>query len=273
RDSDFAEATDRFTITEFLNYEDLGFCGRGEGGHFVEEGRASLGGEKPVNVSGGLKSYGHPVGATGVRMIYELATQLRGRAGDRQGKNARIGLAHTLGGPGAAAAAAARARARACRSSRTSSSRSAVAENEPPAERDLGREPVGERVGLRVDHHAPPGIEATHVGVGEDPDPTRDAHLLLLGRQRVAGEEVGCRPFTAARAEDEDEVGARMRIPDAGDHVFGLRRRLDAHYAPNNAPYQNFEARLSTWSTCTCFTSVYSRMPSSPNSRPMPLCL
>ena len=75
---------DCFTITEILNYEDLGFCARGEGGRFVEEGRASLGGEKPVNVSGGLKSYGHPVGATGVRMIYELATQLRGRAGERQ---------------------------------------------------------------------------------------------------------------------------------------------------------------------------------------------
>ena len=102
-DIDFAEVHDCFTITEILNYEDLGFCGRGEGGHFVEEGRASLGGEKPVNVSGGLKSYGHPVGATGVRMIYELATQLRGRAGERQVKNAHIGLAHNLGGPGAIA--------------------------------------------------------------------------------------------------------------------------------------------------------------------------
>ncbi len=101
RDVDFAEVHDCFTITEILNYEDLGFCGRGEGGRFVEEGRASLGGEKPVNPSGGLKSYGHPVGATGVRMIYELVTQLRGKAGDRQVRNARIGLAHNLGGPGA----------------------------------------------------------------------------------------------------------------------------------------------------------------------------
>jgi len=100
-DVDFAEVHDCFTITEILNYEDLGFCARGEGGKFVEEGRASLGGEKPVNPSGGLKSYGHPVGATGVRMIYELATQLRGRAGARQVENARIGLAHNLGGPGA----------------------------------------------------------------------------------------------------------------------------------------------------------------------------
>ena len=101
KDVDFAEVHDCFTITEILNYEDLGFCERGEGGRFVEEGRASLGGEKPVNVSGGLKSYGHPVGATGVRMIYELATQLRGRAGERQVQGARIGLAHNLGGPAA----------------------------------------------------------------------------------------------------------------------------------------------------------------------------
>ena len=100
-DVDFAEVHDCFTITEILNYEDLGFCGRGEGGHFVEEGRADLGGEKPVNPSGGLKSYGHPIGATGVRMIYELTTQLRGAAGDRQVKNAHVGLAHNLGGPGA----------------------------------------------------------------------------------------------------------------------------------------------------------------------------
>src|SRR5205809_3711371 len=98
---DFAEVHDCFTITEILNYEDLGFCARGQGGRFVEEGRADLGGEKPVNPSGGLKSYGHPVGATGVRMIYELTTQLRGQAGARQVQGAKIGLAHNLGGPGA----------------------------------------------------------------------------------------------------------------------------------------------------------------------------
>jgi acetyl-CoA C-acetyltransferase len=100
---DFAEVHDCFTITEILNYEDLGFCARGEGGRFVEDGRASLGGEKPVNPSGGLKAYGHPVGATGVRMIYELATQLRGLAGERQVKDAKLGLAHNPGGPGAVA--------------------------------------------------------------------------------------------------------------------------------------------------------------------------
>jgi acetyl-CoA C-acetyltransferase len=102
-DVDFAEVHDCFTITEIINYEDLGFCRRGEGGRFVEEGRASLGGERPVNVSGGLKSFGHPIGATGMRMIYELTQQLQGRAGERQVANARLGLAHNLGGPGAVA--------------------------------------------------------------------------------------------------------------------------------------------------------------------------
>jgi acetyl-CoA C-acetyltransferase len=102
-DVDFAEVHDCFTITEILNYEDLGFCPRGEGGRFVEEGRASLGGDKPVNPSGGLKSFGHPVGATGVRMLTELTVQLRGQAGARQVANARLGLAHNLGGPGAVA--------------------------------------------------------------------------------------------------------------------------------------------------------------------------
>jgi len=103
-DIDFAEVHDCFTITEILNYEDLGFCGRGEGGHFVEDGRSALGGELPVNPSGGLKSFGHPVGATGVRMLVELTTQLRGQAGARQVPNAELGLAHNLGGPGAVAA-------------------------------------------------------------------------------------------------------------------------------------------------------------------------
>jgi len=102
-DIDFAEVHDCFTITEILNYEDLGFCGRGEGAAFIEEGRSALDGETPVNPSGGLKSFGHPVGATGVRMITELTAQLREQAGDRQVKGARLGLAHNLGGPGAVA--------------------------------------------------------------------------------------------------------------------------------------------------------------------------
>ncbi len=102
-DIDFAEVHDCFTITEILNYEDLGFCPRGTGGRFVEEGRSALGGETPINPSGGLKSFGHPVGATGVRMLTELTTQLRHQAGPRQVPNATLGLAHNLGGPGAVA--------------------------------------------------------------------------------------------------------------------------------------------------------------------------
>jgi acetyl-CoA C-acetyltransferase len=103
QDIDLAEVHDCFTITEILNYEDLGFCGRGEGGKFVAEGRASIGGERPVNPSGGLKSFGHPIGATGVRMIYEVSQHLWNKAGDRQVKGAEVGLAHNLGGPGSVA--------------------------------------------------------------------------------------------------------------------------------------------------------------------------
>jgi acetyl-CoA C-acetyltransferase len=99
-DIDLAEVHDCFTITEILNYEDLGFCKRGEGGHFVAEGRASIGGDIPVNPSGGLKSFGHPIGATGVRMIYEVSQHLWNKAGSRQVHGAEIGLAHNLGGPG-----------------------------------------------------------------------------------------------------------------------------------------------------------------------------
>ncbi len=100
---DLAEVHDCFTWTEIANYEDLGFCGAGEGAHFIAEGRSSLSGDLPVNTSGGLKSFGHPIGASGVRMIYEVVTQLRGQAGSRQVKDAELGLVHNLGGPGAVA--------------------------------------------------------------------------------------------------------------------------------------------------------------------------
>jgi acetyl-CoA C-acetyltransferase len=103
RDVDFAEVHDCFTWTELTNYEDLGFCKKGEGRYFIEEGRSALTGDLPVNPSGGLKSFGHPIGASGVRMIYEVVTQLRGQAGPRQVKDPQIGLAHNLGGPGAVA--------------------------------------------------------------------------------------------------------------------------------------------------------------------------
>jgi acetyl-CoA C-acetyltransferase len=100
---DFAEVHDCFTWTEISNTEDLGFCKKGEGGKLVDEGRTSLEGDIPINPSGGLKSFGHPIGASGVRMIYECVTQLRGDAGARQVKNAELGLAHNVGGPGAVA--------------------------------------------------------------------------------------------------------------------------------------------------------------------------
>jgi acetyl-CoA C-acetyltransferase len=103
RQIDLAEVHDCFTWTEIANYEDLGFCRQGEGGRFLTEGRSALGGDLPVNPSGGLKSFGHPIGASGVRMIYEVVTQLRGQAGPRQVPGATRGLVHNLGGPGAVA--------------------------------------------------------------------------------------------------------------------------------------------------------------------------
>jgi len=103
---DFAEVHDCFTITEILNYEDLGFAPRGEGHKLIAAGVTRLDGELPVNPSGGLKSCGHPIGATGARMIYELATQLRGKAGQRQVKSPQMGLAHNLGGIGSVACVA-----------------------------------------------------------------------------------------------------------------------------------------------------------------------
>jgi acetyl-CoA C-acetyltransferase len=101
KEIDLAEVHDCFTWTEITNYEDLGFCGKGEGIRFIGEGRSSLQGDLPVNPSGGLKSFGHPIGASGLRMIYEVVMQLRGGGGERQVKDAHLGLAHNLGGPGA----------------------------------------------------------------------------------------------------------------------------------------------------------------------------
>lgn len=106
KEIDFAEVHDCFTITEILNYEDLKLCKKGEGGKFIEEGRSAHGGDFPVNVSGGLKTFGHPIGATGVRMIYEVTRQLQGKCGERQVPNATTGMAHNLGGPGAVGAVA-----------------------------------------------------------------------------------------------------------------------------------------------------------------------
>jgi acetyl-CoA C-acetyltransferase len=101
KEIDVAELHDCFTITELVTYEDLGFCQQGEGRTFIEEGVSSLEGALPINTSGGLKSCGHPIGASGLRMIGEITNQLRGRAGKRQVKDAKRGLVHNLGGLGA----------------------------------------------------------------------------------------------------------------------------------------------------------------------------
>jgi len=100
RDVDVAEVHDCFTIAEIMAYEDLGFCAKGEGGPFIEEKRSYIGGDVAVNIDGGLKAKGHPIGATGVSMAYEIVTQLRGDAGDRQVPNASVGLTHNVGGIG-----------------------------------------------------------------------------------------------------------------------------------------------------------------------------
>ena len=101
-DVDLAECHDAFSIAEILHYEALGLCPPGEGGRLVEEGAVALGGRTPVNTSGGLLSRGHPVAATGLAQVWEVVTQLRGEAGQRQVEGARIGLAHCAGGDKAA---------------------------------------------------------------------------------------------------------------------------------------------------------------------------
>ncbi|MBI2334675.1 thiolase domain-containing protein [Candidatus Daviesbacteria bacterium] len=101
KDINVAEVHDCFTIAEILAMEDLGFCAKGEGGTFVSTGHTRLGGKMPVNTSGGLKACGHPVGATGVKQIVEITQQLRGQTGQRQVKNAKVGLTQNVGGTGA----------------------------------------------------------------------------------------------------------------------------------------------------------------------------
>ncbi len=97
-DVDLAEVHDCFTITQIINIEDLGFFEKGKGADAVAAGKIALDGEIPINVSGGLKAKGHPIGATGASQIYEIVTQIRGDAGERQVKNAEIGVTHNLGG-------------------------------------------------------------------------------------------------------------------------------------------------------------------------------
>lgn len=99
KDIDFAEVHDCFTISEIIIYEELGFCKKGEGGKFIEEGQSYIGGKIPVNPSGGLLSNGHPLGATGVRQLYEIVKQFRGEVPrGRYVDDARIALAHNLSG-------------------------------------------------------------------------------------------------------------------------------------------------------------------------------
>jgi acetyl-CoA C-acetyltransferase len=101
KEVDVVELHDCFTITEIVNYEDLGFAEKGQGWRLIEEGHTYKDGKIPVNTSGGLKTCGHPVGASGVRMINNIHDQLLGRADKMQVKDPKIGVAHTLGGPGA----------------------------------------------------------------------------------------------------------------------------------------------------------------------------
>jgi acetyl-CoA C-acetyltransferase len=98
KEIDLASVHDCFSITELLIYEDLGFSPRGKGPEDVDAGTFTLEGDLPVNTDGGLKCFGHPIGASGLRMIYEIYKQLQGKAGPRQLKDPKIGLTHNLGG-------------------------------------------------------------------------------------------------------------------------------------------------------------------------------
>lgn len=96
-DIDLVELHDCFATAEILHYENLGLCKDGEAGRLIDEGEVELGGRVPVNVSGGLLSKGHPLGATGIANIYEVSTHLRGEADKRQVEGARIGMTHVIG--------------------------------------------------------------------------------------------------------------------------------------------------------------------------------
>jgi acetyl-CoA acetyltransferase len=100
KDVKIAEVHDCFTIAEIIAYEDLGFCEKGQGGKMIEDRQTYIGGKIPVNIDGGLKAKGHPVGATGASMTVEICKQLRNEAGKRQVANADIGLTHNVGGIG-----------------------------------------------------------------------------------------------------------------------------------------------------------------------------
>ncbi|MDE1857663.1 MAG: thiolase domain-containing protein [Thaumarchaeota archaeon] len=100
-DIDVATAHDCFTIAELMAYEDLGFCKKGEAAKMIRDGETEIGGRIPVNLDGGLKAKGHPIGATGVSMAVEITKQLRGEAGRHQAPiKSGVGLVHNIGGTG-----------------------------------------------------------------------------------------------------------------------------------------------------------------------------
>ena len=97
QDINLVELHDCFATAEILHYENLGLCKDGEAGKMIDEGATALGGKIPVNVSGGLLSKGHPLGATGIANMYEVSTHLRGEAGKRQVQGAKLGMTHVIG--------------------------------------------------------------------------------------------------------------------------------------------------------------------------------
>ncbi|MBR5999060.1 MAG: thiolase domain-containing protein, partial [Candidatus Methanomethylophilaceae archaeon] len=102
KDISVAEVHDNFTVSGIMALQDLGFFERGKAGKAVLDGECRIGGKIAINTSGGLKARGHPIGATGVAQIVEIAEQLRGSADQRQVANAKYGLAQSVGGIGSA---------------------------------------------------------------------------------------------------------------------------------------------------------------------------
>ena len=97
QDLDLVELHDCFATAELIHYDNLQLCAPGEAGKFIDERGPWRDGKIPVNVSGGLISKGHPIGATGLANVYEVSTHLRGEAGDRQIEGAKVGLTHVIG--------------------------------------------------------------------------------------------------------------------------------------------------------------------------------
>jgi acetyl-CoA C-acetyltransferase len=104
KDIDFAEVHDCFTIAEIIDIEDLGFFPKGTAAYSIREGATRRNGEIPINPSGGLKSKGHPIGATGIGQVVEVFEQFTGKAGDREIRNAEYALTHNFGATGASSA-------------------------------------------------------------------------------------------------------------------------------------------------------------------------